>query len=50
MAAKKKGYTAKDMREVSDSPEWTAATIKKAKPFADAFSRSCCVDPQGPRA
>lgn len=36
-ATQKKGYTAKDMREVSDSPKWTAETFKKAKPFAEAF-------------
>lgn len=37
MIAAKKSYTAKDMREVSDSPEWTAATFKKAKLFSEAF-------------
>lgn len=36
-ASKKKPYTAKDMRDVSDNPEWTKETFKKAKPFAEVF-------------
>jgi uncharacterized protein (DUF4415 family) len=35
--AKKKGYSARDLREVSDSPELTAEEIAKAKPFAEVF-------------
>ena len=34
---KKKNYTARDMREVSDNPEWTKADFAKAKPFAEAL-------------
>lgn len=34
---RKKGYTAKDLRAVSDNPEWTKADFKKAKSFADAL-------------
>jgi uncharacterized protein (DUF4415 family) len=36
-AAKKKGYTARDMRAVSDNPEWTKADFAKAKPFDEVF-------------
>jgi uncharacterized protein (DUF4415 family) len=36
-AAKKKGYTARDMRAVSDNPEWTKADFAKAKPFDEIF-------------
>jgi uncharacterized protein (DUF4415 family) len=36
-ARKKKGYTARDMRAVSDNPEWTEADFAKAKPFDDVF-------------
>jgi uncharacterized protein (DUF4415 family) len=35
--AKKKGYSARDLREVSDNPEWTAEDFAKAKPFAEVF-------------
>ena len=35
--AKKKNYTARDMREVSDNPQWTKADFAKAKPFAEAL-------------
>jgi hypothetical protein len=35
--SKKKAYTAKDMRAVSDNPEWTEANFAKAKPFRKAF-------------
>ncbi len=34
---KKKTHTARDMREVSDNPEWTKADFAKAKPFAEAL-------------
>jgi len=36
-AAKKKGYTASDMRAVSDNPEWTKADFARAKPFDEVF-------------
>src|ERR1700694_1511322 len=35
--AKKKGYSASDLREVSDSPEWTRKDFAKARPFAEAL-------------
>ena len=35
--AKRKGYSARDLREVSDSPEWTKKDFAKAKPFAEAL-------------
>jgi uncharacterized protein (DUF4415 family) len=35
--AKNKNYTARDMRAVSDNPEWTKADFAKAKPFAEAL-------------
>jgi len=34
---KKKGYSARDLREVSDSPELTKENFAKAKPFAEAL-------------
>jgi uncharacterized protein (DUF4415 family) len=34
---KKKGYSARDLREVSDSPELTEKDFAKAKPFAEAL-------------
>src|SRR5262245_47103864 len=34
---KKKGFSARDLAEVSDSPELTAADFGRAKPFAEAF-------------
>jgi uncharacterized protein (DUF4415 family) len=34
---KKKGYSARDLREVSDNPEWTEDDFAKAKPFAEVF-------------
>jgi len=34
---KGKGYTAADMREVSDTPELTASDFEKARPFAEAL-------------
>ena len=36
-AKKKAGYSAKDLREVSDNPELTKADFAKARPFGDAF-------------
>ena len=36
-AAKKKGYGSRDMRAVSDNPEWTEADFAKAKPFDEIF-------------
>ena len=35
--AKKKGYSAKDLREVSDNPEWTSKEFAKARPFSEAL-------------
>jgi uncharacterized protein (DUF4415 family) len=35
--AKKKSYSARDLREVSDSPEWTKKDFANAKPFAEAL-------------
>jgi uncharacterized protein (DUF4415 family) len=32
-----KGYTARELREVSDNPEWTKENFAKARPFAEAF-------------
>lgn len=32
-----KGYTDRDMAEVSDNPEWTEDEFARAKPFAEAF-------------
>jgi uncharacterized protein (DUF4415 family) len=34
---KKKSHTARDMRAVSDNPQWTKADFAKAKPFAEAL-------------
>jgi uncharacterized protein (DUF4415 family) len=34
---KKKGFSARDLREVSDSPEWTKKDFTKAKPFAEVL-------------
>lgn len=37
-ASKKRcGFTAKDLKEVSDSPELTKADFAKAKPFSEVF-------------
>jgi uncharacterized protein (DUF4415 family) len=33
----KKGYSARDLREVSNSPELTKEDFAKAKPFAEAL-------------
>jgi uncharacterized protein (DUF4415 family) len=35
--AKKKRYSAKDLREVSDNPEWTRKDFAKARPFSEAL-------------
>jgi uncharacterized protein (DUF4415 family) len=34
---KRKGYSARDLREVSNSPELTKEDFAKAKPFAEAL-------------
>jgi uncharacterized protein (DUF4415 family) len=34
---KKKGYSASDLRDVSDNPEWTSKDFAKARPFAEAL-------------
>jgi uncharacterized protein (DUF4415 family) len=34
---RKKNYTARDIRAVSDNPQWTKSDFAKAKPFADAL-------------
>jgi uncharacterized protein (DUF4415 family) len=34
---KKKNYTARDLRAVSDNPQWTKADFAKAKPFTEAL-------------
>ena len=36
-AKNKKGYSASDLREVSDNPEWTKEDFAKARPFAEVF-------------
>jgi uncharacterized protein (DUF4415 family) len=33
----KRGYTAKDLKEVSYNPEWTREDFAKARPFAEVF-------------
>ncbi len=35
--AKKKGFSASDLRKVSDNPEWTRKDFAKARPFAEAL-------------
>ena len=35
--AKKKRYSARDLHDVSDNPEWTKEDFAKAKPFAEAL-------------
>jgi uncharacterized protein (DUF4415 family) len=35
--AKKKGYSARDLRDVSDNPEWTKEDFAKAKSLAEVF-------------
>ncbi|MBR0794811.1 BrnA antitoxin family protein [Bradyrhizobium jicamae] len=37
--AAKKPYTAKDMRDVSDSPIWTKEDFAEAKPFDEVFPK-----------
>ena len=34
---KAKGYSAKDMRDVSDNPEWPKEDFAKARKFSDVF-------------
>ena len=34
---KRRGFSAKDLKEVSDSPELVKADFAKAKPFAEVF-------------
>lgn len=34
---KAKGYSAKDMRDVSDNPEWTKEDFDRATKFSDLF-------------
>ena len=36
-AKKRRGFSDKDLREVSDSPELTKTDFAKAKPFAEVF-------------
>jgi len=36
-AKKRRGFSDKDLREVSDSPELTKADFARAKPFAEVF-------------
>ena len=36
-AKKKSGYTRRDLREVSNSPELTKADFAKARPFSEVF-------------
>jgi uncharacterized protein (DUF4415 family) len=38
-AKNKKRYSARDLREVSDNPEWTKEDFAKAKPFAEVFPK-----------
>jgi uncharacterized protein (DUF4415 family) len=33
----KKGYSARDLHDVSDNPEWTKDDFAKARPFAEAL-------------
>ena len=46
---KKKGYSARDLREVSDNPELTKNDFGKAKPFAEVFGGACGFDPERTR-
>jgi hypothetical protein len=34
---RKKGYSASDLRAVSDNPKWTKKDFAKARPFAEAL-------------
>jgi GMP synthase PP-ATPase subunit len=36
-AKKRRGFSGKDLREVSDSPEFTKADFAKAKSFSEVF-------------
>ena len=42
---KKQGYSARDLREVSDNPELTKNDFAKAKPFAEVFPELAAYDP-----
>ena len=35
--AKRKGYSAEDLREVNVNPEWTRKDFAKARPFSEAL-------------
>jgi hypothetical protein len=37
VSRKRRGFTARDLKEVSDSPELTKADFAKARPFAEVF-------------
>ena len=37
VSKKTKGYSAKDMKEVSDNPPWTKDDFAKARSFAEVF-------------
>ena len=37
VSKKRRGFTARDLKEVSDSPELTKADFAKAKPFSEVF-------------
>jgi hypothetical protein len=37
IAKKRRGFSDKDLREVSNSPELTKADFAKAKPFSEVF-------------
>jgi uncharacterized protein (DUF4415 family) len=37
VSKKRRGFTNKDLKEVSDSPELTKADFAKAKPFSEVF-------------
>ena len=48
-ARKRRGFSDKDLREVSDSPELTKADFAKAKPFAEVFPDPFGFDPSRSR-
>ena len=50
IAKKTPAYGKRDLRDVSDTPELTAANFARARPFADAPSRSRRIDPEGTRS
>jgi uncharacterized protein (DUF4415 family) len=39
IAKKKRGYSARDLAAVSDSPEWTEEDFARARPFAEVLPR-----------